>query len=47
MFTSLGTLLDPKIYNEAMNAKNVTDSIYNELCTYFKSLSNATGIPVE
>lgn len=41
------TLLDPKIYNEAMNAKNVTDSIYNELCTYFKSLSNATGIPVE
>ncbi|MBR4555152.1 MAG: hypothetical protein IKO27_06105 [Ruminococcus sp.] len=41
------TLLKPEIYSEAMNEKGVTDSIYNELCVYFKSLSNATGIPPE
>ncbi len=41
------TVLDPQIYNQAMNEKNVTQSIYDDLCTYFKSLSNATGIPTE
>ena len=39
--------LDSDFYMQAMNEKNVTDSMYDELCTYFDSLSHATGIPTE
>ena len=39
------TLLDSDIYMQAMNEKNVTQSMYDELCVYFESLSHATGIP--
>ncbi len=42
-----GTLLDTDIYSRAMNEKKVTDAMYDELAEYFKSLSNATGIPAE
>ena len=42
-----GTMLDPDIYYEAMNEKNVSQAMYDELATYFVSLSNASGIPVE
>ena len=41
------TLLDSEIYMQAMNEKNITQSMYDELCTYFDSLSHATGIPTE
>lgn len=41
------TLLDSDIYIQAINEKNVTQSMYDELCTYFESLSHATGIPTE
>ena len=41
------TLLDSEIYMQAMNEKNITQSMYDELCTYFESLSHATGIPTE
>ena len=41
------TLLDADIYKTAMDQKSVSDSMYNELIVYFKSLSNATGIPPE
>lgn len=42
-----GTLLDSDVYYQSMNEKNVSQSMYDELCTYFISLSSATGIPVE
>ena len=39
-------LLDPKIYKDAMDQREVSKAMYEELVKYFDSLSAATGIPV-
>ena len=41
------TLLDPEIYKQAMDQREVSKSMYEELVRYFDSLSSATGIPAE